>query len=135
MNEKIPKNTQFYKEKLRYAAPKFKEGGELILKTKLTTVHRNYKSRINSPSKRKLNNPTWIATVLREMRAMKRKNVNVRKNNLPKLPRNFGTWFEWNGALVRPNQRAVYYPNMKTLWVNGKVYGGKNLNRMGIPFN
>ncbi len=53
------------------------------------------------------------------------------KKSPPRLPRNFGTWHNFGNYIIRPNMRAVYYPNLKTLWLNGKVYSGKN---MGIPF-
>lgn len=87
------------------------------------------------------NNPLWFNFVTSQMRLplsregklyMSRM-MPTNKNKLPKLPRNFGTWYNWGNAYVRPDQKAVYYPNLKTLSLNGKLYHGKNLNRMGLP--
>lgn len=95
-------------------------------------MKRMNKAKSLSPKQRTINNPLWRNFVNYQTRNTPRKKSPPKK--LPVLPRNFGTWFNWGNAYVRPNTRAVYYPNLKTLWFNGKLYYGKNLEIMGIPF-
>lgn len=123
MNKVLPTNTEFSR----------------ILKTvmhRLRPVHasntikrhyKNFKSRINSPSKRTIKNPTWIAKFLRESRAFERRgtkpkipqNKNEPNPNIPKNLRwiNFGTRKEAFG----PNGTMyTYFPNRNLLRISNK---------------
>lgn len=81
------------------------------------------------------NDPEMYLTLIKRANVKSIKlNTQTRTAPLPKINRRFGEWYKWNNVYVSPNMKAFYYPNLKTLKVGNKVYGGKNLNRLGIPF-
>lgn len=133
LNSVIPKNSRFYKDKLSYAAPKFKDAASMRLKNKFVSAWRTFKSHINSPSKRTYDNPYWRAHVLRNLKSSNRKFNYVKKVNSPQTPLitsqvpnvpknlhwvNFGTRKEAlnkNGTTM-----YTYFPNRNVLRIKNK---------------
>lgn len=92
---------------------------------------------LRAPNGKEYFNPARFRRYIRNQAATKRSAMrkNQSSTQLPRLNRNFGTWHNWGNVYLQPDMKAFYYPNLKTLKIGNKVYGGNNLNRFGLPKN
>lgn len=123
---------------IAYRIPRIRKN---LAAKKILTAWRESRSRVNSPSKQRLNNPAWFRRVIRNLAATRRREAKKSRQvpsspPLPNIPRTWGKWFgPYNNEYISENGRWKYYKNSNRLvnTANNKTYNNAR-KRFGIPF-
>ncbi len=79
------------------------------------------RAKASVPYTRTINNPIWKAFFNYQM-ALTLPRKKPPQQQLPKINRRFGMWFNHGNYWMSPNGRVKYYPKSNTMNINGTVH-------------